>query len=262
MRKLLSLMLALLLAANISVVRADYIVGSQQSGREFNAPLQNAYPIEVEVLNRESRYAVDIEYTDFVINVKSAIWNVNTYVYDVEMEGSLESVEVMQTVETTTFSPVLQPSGIDYDPMDSEEMENTDVAAMADSSPEAPSEPETTVPVEYIEQLRSNAFTVTIINHSDKSVYAKITPQSKYPEIRFEQNRTFENVVTVPGAIMSEIQSQSGAVQYTPSYISSPITAVATPEDWQIVINEMIKSGDAYDGSCVLGTLTVVISQN
>ena len=96
MRKCLSIILMLVMMiyiSNFSVI-ADYVIGQENRGDTIFQGEEASVPFNVSVIYRASRYAVDVEYSDMNINVKSAIWNVNTYEYDVVMEDDTPEITV------------------------------------------------------------------------------------------------------------------------------------------------------------------------
>ena len=96
MRKCLSIILMLVMMiyiSNFSVI-ADYVIGQENRGDMIFQGEEASVPFDVSVIYRASRYAVDVEYSDMNINVKSAIWNVNTYEYDVVMEDDTPEITV------------------------------------------------------------------------------------------------------------------------------------------------------------------------
>ena len=68
----------------------------------------NSVPFDVEVIDQANRYAVDVEYSDMNIDVKSAIWNVNSYEYDVTMvdEKQMVSVTVINHSDRPVYAKV------------------------------------------------------------------------------------------------------------------------------------------------------------
>ncbi len=118
MRKCLSIILMLVMMiyiSNFSVI-ADYVIGQENRGDTIFQGEEASVPFDVSVIYRASRYAVDVEYSDMNINVKSAIWNVNTYEYDVVMED--DTPEITVTVINHSDLPI--KAQIDSVPTDSD----------------------------------------------------------------------------------------------------------------------------------------------
>lgn len=118
MRKCLSIILMLVMMiyiSNFSVI-ADYVIGQENRGDMIFQGEEASVPFDVSVIYRASRYAVDVEYSDMNINVKSAIWNVNTYEYDVVMEDDNPKI----TVTVINHSDLPIKAQIDSVPTDSD----------------------------------------------------------------------------------------------------------------------------------------------
>ena len=116
MRKCLSIILMLVMMiyiSNFSVI-ADYVIGQENRGDTIFQREEASVPFDVSVIYRASRYAVDVEYSDMNINVKSAIWNVNTYEYDVVMEDDTPEI----TVKVINHSDLPIKAQIDFVPTD------------------------------------------------------------------------------------------------------------------------------------------------
>lgn len=108
MRKKLAVLLAVFTMIRVlSVfVTADYVIGSEIEGdlEISNGAYETFTPFEVDIVERASRYAVDVEYEDLSIYIKSATWDVNHYQYVVEMDN--ENPEFMITVYNHSDLPV------------------------------------------------------------------------------------------------------------------------------------------------------------
>ncbi len=87
MRKTVAILLTILTLFHVFgyMTFAEYIVGDANSGDTVFNEKKTETPFEVDVIYRASRYAVDVEYSDLNIYVESAVWNVNTYEYEVTM---------------------------------------------------------------------------------------------------------------------------------------------------------------------------------
>lgn len=238
MKKLLAFLLVLSLAVYSfpGVVLADYVIGSAGQGDLDLVENTGKYPVDIAVTERVSRYAVDVVYGELSIDVKSAVWNVNEYIYDVEMYTTSE--------ETTV-------------PLETDDVD----AEGQDPSQEA----ETNEPTSTL--VKAKPFTVTLVNHSDAAVLAKFTPISNYSQITFEQNPIFWNQVTVPGVLFIDtpVQTLAGGIdpqaERFPSYITSTIIPTENYEGgWQDLVNELLRDGLVQNGESVVGTITVTIS--
>lgn len=239
MRKLLALLLVLSLAVYSfpGIVLADYVIGGAGQGDLDLDENISKFPVDVVVVKRVSRYAVDVVYEELSVDVKSAIWNVNEYVYDVEMYTTSE--------ETTV-------------PLETDDVD----AEGQDPSQEA----ETNEPTSKL--VKAKPIKVTIVNHSDQAVLAKFTPESDYPQISFEQEPIFWNQVTVPGVLFIDTPSQAvfgGGIdpqaERFPSYITSIIIPTENYEGgWQDLVNELIRKKLIQKGESVIGSITITIS--
>ena len=112
MRRFVTLLLALVCFASVfqRPLMAEFRLSpTRSSSVEIQNIYKNAVPFDVEVIDRGSRYAVDVEYSDMTIQVESAIWNVNTYQYDVIIEGQATN-EGDLMVTTDEENPVSDPS--------------------------------------------------------------------------------------------------------------------------------------------------------
>ena len=109
MRKRLSLLLAIFL-----LIRLSFTAVAADDSHDHGGSAESTYereqeiPIYVEQVDYISRYAVDVEYQSMMIQVESAIWDVNNYYYHVTMEEKIETQAVFST-ELTVFNHSDQP---------------------------------------------------------------------------------------------------------------------------------------------------------
>ena len=87
MKKRLSFFLAVIILTRIFSFSAAAGSNDEKgwSPTEAEPTLKSEQPFWVEQVDQAHRYAVDVEYQDMTIYVKSAIWDVNNYQYVVEM---------------------------------------------------------------------------------------------------------------------------------------------------------------------------------
>ena len=92
MKKRLSFFLVVIILTRIFSLSA--VAGSNDeigwSPTEAEPTLKSEQPFWVEQVDQAHRYAVDVEYQDMTIYVKSAIWDVNNYQYAVTMQHTEE----------------------------------------------------------------------------------------------------------------------------------------------------------------------------
>ena len=88
MKKKLALILAILLLIRLFCLVA---VAHNDTETEATYEKEQEIPIYVEQIKFINRYAVDVEYKSMTIQVESAIWDVDNYIYVVTMEGMADT---------------------------------------------------------------------------------------------------------------------------------------------------------------------------
>ena len=88
MKKILAILFAVSIFLNTFRFGAfaDYVIGNENYGDQTMTPSTSEIPFEVDIIQRASRYAVDVTYTDMNLYVQSAVWNVDEYTYEVTMD--------------------------------------------------------------------------------------------------------------------------------------------------------------------------------